>query len=351
MKQYEGRSSRQIVAVMLICGVFEQMTWFPTLGLLEQPYHLPITVLLSAGIQAVLLFPVWFASQKMQKTESDEKEFSAWNGIYFLGTAGAVLWCGYRFLSRTVMAQTNCVVILSLVLLAGGYVATRETAATIKTSAFFATGSVLITILFLLLSASTMRIRDIRFLPHGEIKIWEAAWQGALRGCTVPLLLMLTRHNARDTARILCVNWLGTFGLLFLLATAAVTTLGTVAQKVLFPVYTQVGTIRFGGVLQHMESIWVAGWGMAFLSAFAVLQHYGERCFEMMRKGGKYAFRILMVLVAVAICVAEETRGTSNGGEILSCIMGAYGFFVVYLLLVLRKKRFQSINTVQKGKK
>lgn len=351
MKQYEERSSRQIVAVMLICGIFEQMTWFPTLGLLKHPYHLPITVLLSAGIQAVLLFPLWFALRKMQKINRGGKAFSAWNGIYFFMAAETVLWCGYRFLSRTVMAQTNSAVVLGMVLFAGGYVAARETAATVKTGAFFAAGSVLITILFLLLSAPTMRMRDVRFLPQGEMKIWKAAWQGALRGCTAPLLLMLTQHNARDTARILCVNWLGTFGLMFLLAAATVTTLGTVAQKVLFPVYAQVGTVRFGGVLRHMESIWVVGWGMAFLSAFAVLQHYGERCFETVRKEGKYAFRILVVLGTVVIYFAEETSGALNGGEILSCITGAYGFFGIYLLLVLRKKRFQSTNTVQKGKK
>lgn len=354
MKEYAEGSSRQIVAVTMICGIFEQITWFPALGLLKHPYDLPMTVLLSAGIQALLLLPMWCILRKIQRITENGKAFSAWNGIYFFMAAETVLWCGYRFLSRTVMPQTSGIVVLSLVLLAGGYVAARETAAVVKTSAFFAAGSVLITILFLLFSASRVSMRDVAFLPQGEPKLWEAALSGALRGCTIPLLLMLTRHNTRDTARILCINWIGTFGLNFLIATVAVTTLGTVAQKVLFPVYMQAGTVRFGGVLQHMESIWVVGWSMAFLSAFSVLLHYGEQCFETVRNGGKYAFGVLTALGAIVICFAEEIIGVPNmpkGGEVLSCSAGAYGFFLAYLLLVLRKKRFRGTNTVQKGKK
>lgn len=354
MKEYAEGSSRQIIAVTMICGIFEQITWFPALGILKHSYDLPMTVLLSAGIQALLLFPMWCILRKMQKISRNGKVFSAWNGIYFFMAAETVLWCGYRFLSRTVMPQTSGIVVLSLVLLAGGYVAARETAAVVKTSAFFAMGSVLVMILFLLFSASKVSMSDVRFLPQGESKIWEAALLEALRGCTAPLLLMLMRHNTKDAARILCINWVGTFVLNFLIVTATVTTLGSVTKKALFPVYMQAGTVRFGGVLQHMESIWVVGWGMAFLSAFAVLLHYGEQCFETVRNGGKYAFRILAVFGAIVICSAEEIIGVPNmpkGREMLSCITGAYGFFLAYLLLVLRKKRFRGTNTVQKGKK
>ena len=52
-------SIRQYVVILMICGLFEQMTWLPELSLLNSPKDVVSAVLLAAVLQAALLIPLY----------------------------------------------------------------------------------------------------------------------------------------------------------------------------------------------------------------------------------------------------------------------------------------------------
>lgn len=348
--------TRYFIAVLIICGLFEQMTWLPELSLLEATGDVISAVLLASLLQAVLLLPLYCYLRQDGKVEGGAgKTTAVIYGIYFLAAAVYILFCGYLFLSRSVMPKTHGLVLIALVLASGIYIAARDTAAVMKTGSFFATGSILVTLLFFLLSLPQIDIAEVYILPQdNNMSVWQAAIHGALRSQIAPILLVLMDTHQKKQEHVLAESWLGIFILFSLIGIATSAVLGIVAQMALFPPFMQITTVQIYSVFQRMDVIWIAGWGMALLTVLSTLIHCSKRCFDaVMTKGWMVLYGGLAAGAAGIYWYAEqETLQTALrqcwGIPLVQLI---FCFFVPCLLLLIRKFQQKYTNTVQKGKK
>ncbi len=334
-------SIRQYVVILMICGLFEQMTWLPELSLLNSPKDVVSAVLLAAVLQAALLIPLYcFLRQNARVQGAAGIVAAVLYGCYFLAAAVYILFCGYLFLSRTVMPQTHGLILLALLLVSGCYIAARDTEAVVKTAAFFATGSIIVTVLFFLLSLPQMETREIDFLAQSGASVWSAAIHGALRSQIAPVLLVLAASHYKGKERALLGGWAGMFVLFLAVGAAVSAVLGVAAQMVLFPPFVQITTVQICGILQRMDVVWIAGWGMALLVVLGVLIHCGNRCLKYaVGKGWMIAYLILASGAAVVYCYAgkETVQNVLRQSWMIPLIQLFFCFLLPCLLLLCKK--------------
>lgn len=347
--------NRQIITILMVCGIFEQLTWLPELSLLTSTGDIVSTVLLAAVLQATLLLPLYFFLRKQHRLQGIVATVTAvLYGIYFLAAAAYILFCGYLFLSRTVMPQTPGMILLVLLLVSGCYIAARDTAAVVKTGAFFAAGSIIVIVLFFLLSLPQMDWSEVYLVPQEGTTVWRAAIHGALRSLSAPVLLVLLDEQPRESGRILFGSWLGIYLLFSLLGMVTVSVLGVVSEMVLFPVFMQITTVQIYDILQRMDVIWIGGWGMALLAVLGVFIHCGGQCLKHIAKKSWIALYLILAGGAMAIywyAGKEQVQNALRQGWMVPLIQLFFCFLLPCLLLLLRKIQSKNTNTVQKGKK
>ncbi len=348
-------SVKQYAIILVVCGLFEQITWLPELSLLNSPKDVIAAILLAAVLQAALFVPLYcFLRQNTKVQGAAGKAIAALYGLYFLAAAVYILFCGYLFLSRTVMPQTHGFVLLVLLLVSGCYVAARDTKAVVKTAAFFAMGSMIVIVLFFLLSLPQMEIAEIAFLPQNGGSVWTAAVHGALRSQIAPVLLVLAAPHAKGKERALLGSWVGIFTLFLAVGAAVSAVLGVAAQMVLFPPFVQITTVQVCGILQRMDVIWIAGWGMALLVVLGTLIHCGSACLKY--AAGKVWFAAYLILAGGAAAVyhctgTERVQNMLRQSWLIPLIQLFFCFLLPCLLCCARKFQQKCANTVQKGKK
>lgn len=348
-------SVKQYAIILVVCGLFEQMTWLPELSLLSSPKDIISAVLLAAVLQAALFVPLYcFLRQNTKVSGAAGKAAAVLYGLYFLAAAVYILFCGYLFLSRSVMPQTHGIILLALLLASGCYIAARDTQAVVKTAAFFAAGSIIVTVLFFLFSLPQMEMREIAFLPQNGGDVWIAAIHGALRSQIAPVLLVLAASHYKGKERALVASWVGTFVLFLAVGTAVSAVLGVAAQMVLFPPFVQITTVQVCGILQRMDVVWIAGWGMALLVVLGVLIHCGGRCLRYAVGKARVAVYLILAGGAVAVyyCTGAETvQNMLRQSWAIPFIQLFFCFLLPCLLCCARKFQQKCANTVQKGKK
>ncbi len=353
MEQRKGLPVRQAVSILVACQLLEVLTWLPEVAGLSQPGDLLFVVLFSAVVQALLLLPLYFLLRWRQMNTLPRFAAGMYSA-YFLFIALYMLFCGYIFLSRVVMPQTNGLLLIGLLLVSGCYIAAREREALMKTGSFFATGMVIISLAFFVLSLPDIDITQLHGTISSNETLWEFALKGALRSTMAPILLVLLSDKMEIGGKTIWMSWGLFFVLFFLISVTTVAVLGVVSQLVLFPVFLQVTTLGIDGMIQRMDIVWIAGWGMALFVALGTCIHCGQYCLRRINLNGGIVFNALMIVGALTVYVyaaQEQIQNALRQGWLIPAVQAFFVVFFPALLLLFRKGGQEKRIPVQKIKK
>ncbi len=353
MEERKGLPVRQMVSILVACQLLEVLTWLPEVSGLAHPGDLLFVVLFAAFFQALLLLPLYFLIRRNRKDALPGLIVGIYS-IYFLFIALYMLFCGYFFLSRVVMPHTNGLLLIGLLLASGFYIAAKEREALMKTASFFAAGMVMIFLAFFLLSLPEVELEQLHGSVMGNKNLWISALKGALRSTMAPILFVLLADNKRVGGKIIWMSWGLFFVLFFFISITTVAVLGVVSQMVLFPVFLQATTLGIDGMIQRMDVVWIAGWGMALFVTQGTLIHCGQHCLQRINQKGGIVFIFLVILGALAVYVyaaQEQVQIVLRQSWLIPMVQALFVVFLPALLLLFRKGSQEEKNSCAKDKK